>query len=118
MYASLIALALVFGIQSPSHAIHEPTGIASLSTVVRPQTDGTLVVWNDQGDIFGARRARWEAFPIITAPGDQRVQDVDHGILVWSQSPDCDTCQIDLWGLDILSIRHGHQGLLCRPARL
>lgn len=75
-----------------------------------PQTDGTTVVWVDDGtgdsqnpDIYGANLADGQPFPIATNAFGASNPDVDQGTVVWAEAPECAACQTDVVGMHLAS---------------
>ena len=73
-----------------------------------PKTDGTFVVWKQQRDVassaydlYGTRLIDGEVFPIFVGGYNLEDVSIDDGVVVWSASWECDTCQREVLGMNL-----------------
>jgi hypothetical protein len=87
---SLFAMFAMLSVAIPTAVFAEsaesPELLAAHHSQPMPRTDGTYVVFHEDGDIYGAEvNADSGSFTIATGPAEQTQPDVDNGIVVWAE---------------------------------
>jgi hypothetical protein len=91
LLVSLLAILVLLPVSAPRAVLAERSEAPELLTAhddhgMMPRTDGTYLVLQDIGDIYGF----WidsdkDPFDVATGPAEQTQPDIDNGIVVWAE---------------------------------